>query len=452
MTHGRADFPLATRSGSGAIVPRNDRPTPRNASTEVGRKVGRDLAARTINRLTDLGVRRLKAPGRYADGGGLYLIVDKAGLKRWYFFYVWAGKRVEMGLGPLADRSLTQAREAREDARKLLLDGVNPTEARRAQKAAQKVPKLPGMTFEAWAHEIAPAVAPRSVKSHTAWLKSMTEWVGPLKDKAPGEITTADVLAALKPYWKSRPETGNRMRMRIEAVLDAARARGHITGAWENPARWKGHLQHLLEKRATAVRHHAAMPYADVPEFIQILAERDTMAAHALRFTILTVARTSETILAKWSEIDGDVWTVPADRMKMKREHRVPLSAAALAVLEAVKHPDGVKPSDWIFPSMFRKGKPLSTAAMDRVMDDLGQQGKATVHGFRSSFRDWAGDSTNFDRSTIEAALAHLVGDETERAYRRGDALLKRRKLMEAWAGYLARKAGSNVTAFGRPG
>lgn len=404
---------------------------------------------RSLNRLTDLEVRRAKEAGRYADGGGLYLVIDRAGAKRWFYFFSWRGKRVEMGLGPLADRTLAEARDARDAARKLVLAGENPVAVRKAEKKAQEAPEAVAVTFASWSREIAPVVAPRAEKAHAAWLRMMTEWVGAMKDKAPAEIATEDVLAALKPYWKSRPETGRRMRMRIEAVLDAAKAKGLIPGAWENPARWKGHLQHLLEKRSTAVRHHKALPYADAPAFMAQLAERDTMAGYALQFTILTAARTSEVIFARWSEVDGAVWICPAERMKMGREHRVPLPDAALAVLERVKPPNGHKPADWIFPSLHRKGRPLSTAAMDRVLDDLGLQGVATVHGFRSTFSDWAHDCTNFAHETIEAALAHLVGDETERAYRRGDALLKRRKLMEAWAGYLARRA-DNVRAFGR--
>jgi len=409
------------------------------------------LAARTLNRLTDVAVRKAMSPGWYADGGGLYLRVYPDGARRWVFVFTVGGRRREMSLGPLADLTLAEAREEREVRRKQVRAGKDPISERRSERAVQ-AQDASAATFEAWAREIAPVVAPSAAKAHSAWVRMMTEWTGPLRARQVHQITTEDVLAALKPYWKSRPETGRRMRMRIEAVLDAAKAKGLIADPWQNPARWKGHLQHLLEKRSTAVRHHKALPYAEAPEFLQRLARRDTMAAHALRFTILTVARTSEVIFAKWSEIDGDVWTVPAVRMKMKRVHRVPLSAEALAVLATVTPPNGVRRDGWIFPSLHRRGRPLSTAAMERVLDDLGLQGVATVHGFRSTFRDWAGDATNFDRSTVEAALAHLVGDETERAYRRGDALLKRRKLMEAWAGYLARAAGSNVRPMSRPG
>ncbi|MFN3582963.1 tyrosine-type recombinase/integrase [Phenylobacterium sp.] len=414
------------------------------------------MATRSLNRLTDLGVRRAKAPGWYGDGGGLYLRIGADGAKRWVFVFHRLGKRTEMGLGSAQDVGLAEARTARDEARKQLVAGQNPVEERRRERerqAAEAAAAAP-RTFAQWAEEIAPVLAPKAEKARAAWVRMLTGWVGKMKDKPPAEITTEDVLAALKPYWTTRPETGRRMRMRIEAVLDAARARGLISSPWENPARWNGHLEHLLTKRATPVRHHKALPYGEAAAFMARLREKEGMAAKALEFTVLTAARTSETIFAVWSEMDLDakVWTVPKERMKKRREHRVPLSPAALAVLEAATPPEGGKPGAWVFPSLWRPGKPLSTAAMERVLDDLGLQGRATVHGMRSTFRDWAGDCTNFDKETIEAALAHLVGDETERAYRRGDALLKRRKLMEAWAGFLAERAGANVRPFIRPG
>jgi len=271
----------------------------------------------------------------------------------------------------------------------------------------------------------------------------MTEWVGALKTTPVGEVTTEDVIAALKPYWSSRPETARRMRMRIEAVLDAARAGGKAPADSPNPARWKGHLQHLLPRQEIKVRHHPALPYADAPAFMADLGKRDAMAAYALGFAILTAARTSEVINATWSEIDleAKIWTVPAGRMKAGRAHRVPLSKAALDILAKAKNPASAKATGWVFPSLFRRGKPLSTGAMDRTIDDMGYQGVITVHGFRSTFRDYAGDRTEFAKETIEAALAHVVGDETERAYRRGDALAKRRDLMDAWATYLMQPA-----------
>lgn len=411
------------------------------------------MAARTRNKLTDLEVRKATTPGWYGDGGGLYMRLDPRTMtKRWVFVYQWAGKRAEMGLGPIADVSLAEARVERDRYRKMVREGRKPVLIRRQEKAAA-IAAANVHSFAQWAEEIAPVVAPKAEKAREAWLRSMTDWTGPLKSKPVGEIVTEDVLGALKPYWKSRPETGRRMRMRIEAVLDAAKAKGLIADPWANPARWKGHLQHLLEKQPSGVRHHAALPYGEMSDFVGQLRAKEPMSARALEFTVLTAARTSETIHATWAEMDlaAKVWTVPAKRMKSGRLHRVPLSDAALAVLEAVKPPNGYRPTSWVFPSLFKRGRPLSTAAMDRMLGDMGFAGKATVHGMRSSFKDWAEDATNFPNGVIEAALAHLVGDETERAYRRGDALLKRRKLMEAWAGFLAAKRGDNVRPMVKP-
>jgi hypothetical protein len=221
------------------------------------------MAPRTLDRLTNIVVTRTKAPGWYADGGGLYLRIRDDGSRRWFFVYFLAGKRTEMGLGNAADLSLSDARLERTKWRKAVKDGKNPLAERRRERAEAAAGDAP--TFGAWAKEIAPAVAPRAPKAHAAWLRMMTEWVGPLKAKPVNEVRTEDVLAALKPYWKSRPESGRRMRLRIEAVLDAAKAKGLIADPWANPARWKGHLQHLLEKPAVAVRHHPALPYADAP-------------------------------------------------------------------------------------------------------------------------------------------------------------------------------------------
>lgn len=403
------------------------------------------MAKRTLNRLTDLEVRRAKEPGMYADGGGLYLKIDpRRGDRRWVFVFHLAGKRSEMTLGSPPAVSLAQAREEREACRKLVKAGESPILARQQARHAAIARQTEAQTFAEFVREVAPSIAPASPKTHAAWLKMMTEWVGPLKDKPPRAIKTADVQAALKPYWLSRPETGRKMRIRIEAVLDAAKAKGLIPDPWTNPARWKGHFKVLLPRQPDSVKHHRALPYAEMPAFMAELRAKEPMSARALEFTILTAARTSETIYAVWSELDleAKVWTVPKERMKGRRVHRVPLTDAALKVLETVKPPNGHKPGDWVFPSMFRRGKPLSTAAMERMLQDMGFGEKATVHGFRSAFRDWAGDQTDHMRDTIEAALAHAVGDETERAYRRGDALEKRRALMEDWAAFLATPPG----------
>lgn len=427
------------------------------------------MPPRTLHKLTDLAARKAKEPGWYGDGGGLYLRVEappkpapgeKAatiGAKRWVFVFQWQKKRAEMGLGSFADVGLGDARDKRDAARKVVAAGKNPIDERRLERereAAEAEKKV--VTFGEWAEEIAPAIGPKAIKARKAWVAMMQHKVGALAQLAPSEIATEHVLAALKPYWLSRPESGKRMRQRIEVVLDAARAKGMIAPPWENPARLKGHLDKLLAKRSTAVKHRAALPFAEVGKFMGNLRELERTAAKALEFVVLTAVRNVEGRGVRWREIDfkEKLWTVPAERMKgeagQKREHRVPLSDAAIVLLESVKPPNGAKPGAFIFPCPAAKGGMFSENALQNVVNDMGLKGRATVHGFRSTFRDWAGDMTNFQRETIEAALAHKIEDDTERAYRRSDALLKRRKLMEAWAGYLARPAADNVRQMGK--
>jgi integrase len=275
---------------------------------------------------------------------------------------------------------------------------------------------------------------------------TLQHYAAPLRCRPVDQINTADVLAVLKPLWLQKPETASRLRGRIEAVLDAAKAQGHRSG--ENPAAWRGHLAHLLPKRGKLTRgHHAAMNYCDVPEFIGRLHERDAIAALALEFCVLTATRSGEVLGARWSEIDfeGKVWTVPASRMKAAREHRIPLSDRALTIVKMLAE---VKTGDLVFPGQ-RSGKPLSGTAMEMVLRRM-KIDSVTVHGFRSAFRDWAGNETHFPREVAEAALAHVIGDKAEQAYRRGDALEKRRALMEAWAGFCEPNAGSNVISLTR--
>jgi integrase len=262
-----------------------------------------------------------------------------------------------------------------------------------------------------------------------------------LRSKRVDEIETGDVLEVLKPIWTEKPETASRLRGRIERVLDAAKAHGLRSG--ENPARWRGHLDHLLPKPAKASRgHHAALPYCEVPAFMRALRERDGIAARALEFAILTAARTGEVLGARWEEIDltASTWTVPASRMKGGREHRVPLTERCLEILAELA---GFRDSEFVCPGQ-RRGKPLSNMALEMVLRRMDAE-NATVHGFRSSFRDWAGDKTKFSREVIEAALAHVIGDKAEQAYRRGDALEKRRELMDAWAVFVADGVGTVI-------
>jgi integrase len=309
--------------------------------------------------------------------------------------------------------------------------------------------KPTSMTFADAAAALVESMSPswRNAKHRAQWTMTLTVYCVPIAGLAVSEIATDDVLRVLKPLWLTKPETASRLRGRIERVLDFAKARGMRSG--ENPARWRGHLDALLPKRQKLTRgHHKAMAFDDVPAFMGKLREREGAAPAALEFAILTAARSGEVLGARWSEmdVDGAVWTVPANRMKGTREHRVPLSSRAVEILKSMS---AVRTSEFVFPGM-KPEHPLSVMALEMVLRRM--KIDATVHGFRSSFRDWSGERTAFPREVAEAALAHLVGDEVERAYRRGDALDKRRGLMEAWASFCAGEHGSKVVAFAKRG
>jgi integrase len=335
-----------------------------------------------------------------------------------------------MGLGPAHVVSLGEARERARNARRALAERNNPIEIKRRAQAAEAGKP----TFGEVADALIEAKAPewRNEKHRAQWKMTLQTYAAPLRSRPVDHIGTADVLAVLKPLWLEKPETASRLRGRIEAVLDAAKAQGHRSG--ENPAAWRGHLSHLLPKRGKLTRgHHAAMPYREVTQFIGSLRERDTIAALALEFCILTAARSGEVLEARWREIDFDakIWTIPAGRTKAARMHRIPLSDRASAILGKLS---GAATSEVVFPGQ-RAGRPLSGMAMEMVLRRM-KRDDVTVHGFRSAFRDWAGNETHFSREVAEAALSHVVGDKAEQAYRRGDALEKRRELMTAWAVY----------------
>ena len=399
---------------------------------------------KAVKKLSARHVATIAQPGRHSDGDGLYLNVTRSGARSWLFMWKKGGKRREMGLGSAGSVSLARARELASECRAQVAAELDPIEARDA--AAEIKPEKPTFGAIADAFIAAKESEWRNEKHRAQWRASLMEFAAPLRSRPIDEIDTAAVLAVLTPLWQTRPETASRLRGRIEAVLDAAKAQGHRSG--DNPAAWRGHLSHLLPRRGKLTRgHHAAMAYRDVPAFIAQLRECNVIAAMALEFCVLTATRSGEIYGARWSEIDVEakVWTLPAARMKAAREHRVPLSARALAILEKL---GDVKTSDYVFPSP-RGRKPLSHVSMAKVMHRLQIDG-ATVHGFRSAFRDWCGEATSFPREIAEAALAHVAGNATERAYRRGDALEKRRALMEAWAGFCEPKAGSNVVPMAR--
>ena len=397
---------------------------------------------RGVKKLSARTAATLMKPGRHSDGAGLYLHVsrtDETLRRRWMFRFVWQGKVREMGLGPASTVSLARARELADLARRDVAEGRNPITAREATRKVQSA--MP--TFGQMADIVMEAKASewRSEKHRAQWRMTLTEYAKPLRERPVDEIDTEAVLSVLQPIWQSKPETAARLRGRIEVVLDAARAKGHILKNEANPARWRGHLDKLLPKRQKLSRgHHAAMAYQVVPEFIRRLREREAVAAMALEFAILTAARSGEVLGACWEEIDFEakVWTVPAARMKAEREHRVPLSERALAILGELAK---VRAGDFVFPGQ-RAGMPLSNMAMEMVLRRMDLDG-VTVHGFRSAFRDWAGNETHFPREIAEAALAHVVGDKAEQAYRRSDALEKRRALMAAWADHCEPQAAN---------
>jgi len=384
-------------------------------------------------------------PGRHGDGSGLWLVVSETGARKWIFRFTFSGHVTEMGLGNAAV-SLAAARDKAAEARKLVASGINPIEARReAERVAAGKP-----TFGKCADALLEAKSSewRNEKHRAQWRMTLLEYAKPLRDVPVDQVDTEAVLGVLQPIWQAKPETASRLRGRIESVLDAARAKGHISRNEANPARWRGHLDKLLAKRQKLTRgHHAAMAFDDVPEFIGKLCERPAIAAIALEFLILTAARSGEVLGARWAEMDmvAKVWTVPAARMKAGREHRIPLSDRALAILQRLGE---AKTGEFVFPGQ-RSDKPLSGMSMEMLLRRM-KAGGVTVHGFRSAFRDWCGEATHFPREIAEAALAHTIGDKAEQAYRRGDALEKRRALMEAWAGFCEPKAGSNVVLMAR--
>jgi integrase len=391
-------------------------------------------------KLSAVRVRNLSEPGLYSDGLGLYLQISKWKSKAWVFRYMRQGKAHKLGLGPCHTVSLREAREAALEARSKARKGIDPIAERKAALGRLRAETAKLVTFADCAERFIDSARPgwRNPKSEDQWRSSLATYAYPIIGDLPvASVDIGLVSKVLEPHWASKTETMSRLRGRIETILDWAKVRGYRSG--ENPAAWKGNLKSLLPAPAKVkrVEHHAALPYAEMPTFMSELRAKDGVAARALEFLILTAGRLGEISGATWTEIDvaDKVWSIPGDRMKGGRAHVVPLSPRALTILEA----------------MPRTGERIFSAGYDmavrRCLISLRQD--VTIHGFRSSFRDWCGDMTTFPREVAEAALAHATGDETERAYRRGTALEQRRRLMDAWAAYCERPtaASDNVVS-----
>jgi integrase len=378
--------------------------------------------------------------GRFHDGHGLYLQVFNRNSASWILRYVRAGKEHMLGLGPYHLVGLAEARQRARAARLQLLDGINPIEHRKAKKVEAAVAAAKTITFAecAKAYQAAYESQWRSVKHRQQFLGTLQQYAFPIFGHLPvNAIDTGLVLRALEPLWGSKTETARRVRGRIERVLDWATVRNYRSG--ENPARWKGHLSEALPQRTKAqVPHHAALPYGEIAEFMSSLRAQAGTGARALEFTILTAARSGEVLGAKWSEIDFEnrIWTIPASRMKAGREHRVPLSDAAIELLQNLPLENG---NDFVF--LGGRGAGLSGAALAAVLKRI--RPDLTVHGFRSSFRDWCDEQTSYPHHVAEQALSHVVGNAVERAYRRSDLFEKRRRLMDEWGKYCSQPASA---------
>lgn len=390
---------------------------------------------RKVEKLTSLQVKKLDKPGWYADGAGLYLQVSQTGSKSWVYRYQKASRERRHGLGSFPTVSLKLARQKAQECRLMRKDGIDPIEHKKAQGLAEELNKAKAITFKecALAYIDSHKAGWRNRKHEAQWGNTLKTYAYPvIGDLAVQDVDIGHILKILEPIWKEKTETATRVRQRIENILDWAKVRKYRTG--ENPALWRGHLDKILPKptKVQKVRHFAAMPYTEVPAYYRKLAKLETVAAKALAFVILTASRNGEARGAKWDEIDlkQATWTIPAERMKAHREHRVPLSKEAVRLLKAVKplkHDD----DDHVFPGI-RKGNSISEAAL---MKQLKQNHPTlTIHGFRSSFRDWCAEMTNYPREVAEAALAHTLKDKTEAAYQRGDLLAKRAQLMDAWS------------------
>jgi integrase len=400
---------------------------------------------RVSKALSPLELRRASEPGLYFAGDGLYLQVTGANARSWLFRYSLAGKPRMMGLGSERHLSLADARKLRDDARGLWLRGLDPLEARKQDRNRLRIDQTKATTFREVAEQYIAArqigeAGWRNAKHAAQWASTLKSYVYPVFGDLPVQgIDRSLVIKALDPIWSTKHETARRLRGRIETVIDFAQARGLRPDDAPNPARREA-LKAAFPLFKRAVKHHSALKYQEIGAFVADLRGREGSAACALEFAILTAARTGEVLGADWAEIDlaARVWIVPGDRMKSGREHRVPLSDAALQVLGRMKVVS--QESQFVFPSVGKR-RPMSNMAMLKLLQRMGRP-EITVHGFRSTFRDWAAEETEFRNEVLEMALAHSVGDEVEAAYRRGDMFKKRREPMDAWAEFCGRPCG----------
>jgi integrase len=406
---------------------------------------------RELHRFTALAVSRITKPGMHHDGGGLYLQVTATGAKSWIFRFMLKRHAREMGLGSFPAISLSGARARATECHTIKAQGGDPIQERRAHRGQQLLAQAQSMTFRdcAEAYIAAHKAGWRNAKHAEQWTNTLSTYAYPVMGDLPVQsIDVGLVMKVIESIWKTKTETASRVRGRIESILDWASARGYRSG--DNPARWKGHLDNLLPARSKVqkVEHHPALAFEEVAAFIKTLRTQSGVAARALEFVILTTCRTSEAIKAKWAEFDLEkaIWIIPPDRMKSGREHRVPLSKPVLSILKKLR--DANEGGDYVFPGAKING-PLSNMALLKVLERMSRD-DLTTHGFRSSFRDWAAELTAFPAELAEMALAHVVSDKVEAAYRRGDMFDKRRKLMDAWARYCCTPDAGNVISLGK--
>ncbi len=393
--------------------------------------------ARQINKLSDRGVKAEKKQGRYADGHGLYLQVSNSGSKSWLFRFMMDGKSRQMGLGSFGTVTLLEARDDALNCKKLLKDGVDPIQERDNRLTKQKAANKAVLTFKESTEEYlkAHSASWKSVRHAKIWKSSIERYAYPELGSMPvNQIEREHIMRVLKPIWLNKTETAKKLRGRLETILDWATVQDFRKG--ENPARWRGHLDKLLPKPSEVynVKHFAALPYQEINGFMNKLRKREALSALALRLIILTATRSGEARNAIWAEFNMEqaIWTIPAERMKAKKEHIIPLSKEALSIIQSLPHMAG---NDYLFVGN-RSGKPLSDVVFKKLMERMGVTG-ITTHGFRSTFRDWAAEQTSFPREVIEAALAHQLKDKAEAAYFRSNLLDKRRELMDKWGDYI---------------